>query len=349
MIINRKNYELFVLDYLEGRLSSGDELQMKQFLSCNPDIQEELIGIETSFNLSESSVTINKSSLYKSFNDIPSVSPENFEEFCVAYYEGDLDVKSASLLEEYIGQQPVLRALFDLHGKLKYIPDLELKYPKKGSLKKLAITRGRRIIYSAITAIAASIVVILFLNLPGHRHPVEQLISQEGLHGNVRGSSPAIEKSTKTKHTFLRSKSTAKIHFKGIVKQIAAVDSTNSRQHEKVVLASMQPMLPSLKDILPDPVVDIHQVTNDPLDSGEIVMQDSSPINSQADKSSRNIKARNTLLWNVLHFGINSINSLTENDLALRTEKNSAGKLSEIELQSDNFEISRKIGRNMQN
>jgi len=42
MIINRKNYEQYVLDYLEGRLDHNVMLLMKHFLLENPDIEEEI-------------------------------------------------------------------------------------------------------------------------------------------------------------------------------------------------------------------------------------------------------------------------------------------------------------------
>jgi hypothetical protein len=45
MIINKENYELYAIDYIDGNLSPSQERQMEQFLSKNPAIKKELKGL----------------------------------------------------------------------------------------------------------------------------------------------------------------------------------------------------------------------------------------------------------------------------------------------------------------
>ena len=41
-MINRNNYEEYLLLYLDGELSQGETLQVEAFLGANPDLAEEL-------------------------------------------------------------------------------------------------------------------------------------------------------------------------------------------------------------------------------------------------------------------------------------------------------------------
>ncbi len=337
-----------MLDYLEGRLSAGEEQQMKQFLSGNPDIEEEVNDYDTSFNIRKITSSIPKSTLIKSFSDITSVSPENFQEFCVAYYEGDLDAKSSSLLKGYLELHSELKGMFEFYGRLKFTPDQQVRFPNKMQLKKQVISIRRRISIVA-AGVAAAVFFSLLIIWQGNIQPFVQVISQEKQISPKKMTSLSYDKLSAPNHSLAKNTFAPNRIINRQREQLAAIDSNTTRQHEKVILASMQPILPSIKKVLPGSE-DIEQVTIESPQFSEVNIPQDQQINKPTvDKQSRIYNIRNNLLWSALHFSINSINSLTENDLALHTEKNSSGKLSEIALQNDNFEITRKIGRNMQN
>ena len=46
MNVNRDNYESWFLDYLDGRLDAGQTGMLMSFLEFNPDLKEELEGME---------------------------------------------------------------------------------------------------------------------------------------------------------------------------------------------------------------------------------------------------------------------------------------------------------------
>ena len=58
-MVSKENYEIWMMDYLDGTLSDTDEATLLQFLEENPQLKEELNGLdntilkptETSFNL----------------------------------------------------------------------------------------------------------------------------------------------------------------------------------------------------------------------------------------------------------------------------------------------------------
>jgi hypothetical protein len=64
MAINRTNYEAYLIDYLEGNLSAGDQNMVQAFLLSNPDIQEELDGLSQTVLPPMDDVLDNKQDLY---------------------------------------------------------------------------------------------------------------------------------------------------------------------------------------------------------------------------------------------------------------------------------------------
>ncbi|MEL6941082.1 MAG: hypothetical protein AAFO82_00300 [Bacteroidota bacterium] len=72
MLINKSNYELFALDYIEGNLDARALKAMKAFLQAHPDIESEIESMQAAmftFEADESIVYDNKSSLLKEENE----------------------------------------------------------------------------------------------------------------------------------------------------------------------------------------------------------------------------------------------------------------------------------------
>jgi hypothetical protein len=344
MNIDKNNYQLFILDFLEDRLSGEEEVSIRKFLAMNPDIQDEVNSLETHIPEQKINFCINKSDLYKTFANVHSVTPENFEEFCIAYYEGDLDKRSAKLLEEYIKKQPSLEHLFLMHSKLHFSPDQNIKFQGKRSLRKYILTPAFTFRYSAILAAAASIILFLFLNINHGENSSPVSLHTQSLKNNEKPVKNDIYNGQNPDH--LKDHALFNKRSDNSRDLFASIDSSNSRQYEKVVLASMQPKIPDLHNFRREshtvlPAIKIATASIESLTASTVAIpQKSREIRTSKDRG---------IMETILHIGIKSINSLTENNLDLYTEKNSAGKLSEFALQNENFGITRKIGKNMQN
>ena len=91
MIFNRENYELFVLDFLDGKLSPEDSELFARFLNDHPDILEEVMYIEQ-IRLSPGDISYPDKDLLKknSVAEPVRVSPAEFSNYCIAYIEDDL-------------------------------------------------------------------------------------------------------------------------------------------------------------------------------------------------------------------------------------------------------------------
>jgi hypothetical protein len=105
MNINRNNYELYFVDYLDGNLSDREIRMLEDFLLINPDLRTELEGTEK-IVLSPGMIVFNQKELLKKPDLTLPVNEINFEDFCVAEAEGDLNDKQRSGLYNYIQKYP---------------------------------------------------------------------------------------------------------------------------------------------------------------------------------------------------------------------------------------------------
>jgi len=106
MEINRRNYEAYLLDLLEGRLSAEEQQKIRDFLLLNPDCAEGIDEVEP-WILEKSSIAFPvKEQLKKEFPDASSFLTEtNFDLFSIARLEGDLTMEQerdhSTMVEEY--------------------------------------------------------------------------------------------------------------------------------------------------------------------------------------------------------------------------------------------------------
>lgn len=110
MKINRDNYEIFAIDYIDGTLSKAEKALFESFLSENPDIKEEMKGLDETILEAGPVSSDLKEELYR--NDLPS--DEELEQMMVARLEKDLSSKEENQLLQWIKQYPDLKKNWSL-------------------------------------------------------------------------------------------------------------------------------------------------------------------------------------------------------------------------------------------
>lgn len=174
MKISRENYELFFIDYLDGILTDQMICELEEFLLLNPDLREELEGMEKAMLSPEDFSFPDKDILRKIDVDFP-VSEKNFVDHCVAYLEGDLDHPGSIAFQTFIKTHPEYQKELALYREAYLSPDSSVIYEDKIKLKKAIPFAGRFYFLSALSAAAAiALLVIVFWNY----QPPEIMISQ---------------------------------------------------------------------------------------------------------------------------------------------------------------------------
>lgn len=164
MQIDRSNYELWLIDWLDGNL---DEVRIKQlqfFLNENPDLKTEFDEIEM-VKLSPSG----KSFAHK--NDLrkmpANISESQFEYLSAAYLENDLSPDQQSELNESIEIDPGKKRTFEMMQKMKLSP-IEVIFTRKSRLIKR--TAAQKVIWLSLIGLSAaaiiSIVIITYFPKP---------------------------------------------------------------------------------------------------------------------------------------------------------------------------------------
>jgi hypothetical protein len=154
---DRTNYEIWLVDYLDGILNDEQAGQLLSFLDDNPDIKEEFDGL-SAISLPFSEVSFgNKNSLKRSAADL---SDSQIDLLFAASLENDLSAVQIAELEEAICGNKEREKSAQLFSVTKLSPP-ELSYPHKKKLKKL--TPAQKVIrISAIGLSAAATILIMF-------------------------------------------------------------------------------------------------------------------------------------------------------------------------------------------
>jgi hypothetical protein len=168
--LNRHNYEVFYLDFLEGNLNEEGTAQLLRFLDENPDLKLEdenfeiigtsIIQLDDSF----------KNDLKQLDFELDEVNQTTINSFLIAQFEHLLSTKKEKEVEAFLIRQPNYKIAQKQIKSTFLVPDLSINYPDKKGLKK----SETRYLWPIISSIAA-ILVILFLVMNPTSIPSEGL------------------------------------------------------------------------------------------------------------------------------------------------------------------------------
>lgn len=162
MDINRHNYEAFLLDLLEGKLSAEEERELNEFLKQHPEHVVELPENEL-FNLEKRPISFPyKDQLKKAFPaaDTP-FTVANFDMFSVARMEGDLSPKQEKEHELTVERDPSKLEEWKSWQKTRLVPE-QIHYHGKRKLKRRKGINGR-VLWLTVLSTAATLTLLFIL------------------------------------------------------------------------------------------------------------------------------------------------------------------------------------------
>jgi len=182
MEINRSNYEIWFIDYLDGKLNDKQVELLNTFLSDNRDLKDELNEI-MDIRLNPVEIKFSgKSVITKKPADISDIQ---FDYLCAGYVENNLSDEELNELNDILLNNPEKERNLDIFKKLKLTPP-DVRYRNK--YKLLQRTPLRKVITLSIiglsTAASIAIMISLFANLSNEqqsgRNDYSKLIRNEG-------------------------------------------------------------------------------------------------------------------------------------------------------------------------
>jgi hypothetical protein len=155
--INRNNYEIYFIDYFDGKPDAIREEELLAFLRANPDLKEEFDRFTAVQTEPDPGVHFNgKDRLKKN-----TITHFNYKTWMTGYVENDLTEEQKREVENFLSGNPELHPELGLFQLARFTPDSSVTYSDKKELK-----RGGRVIslFSVLRPVAAAAaVVVLFL------------------------------------------------------------------------------------------------------------------------------------------------------------------------------------------
>jgi len=163
MNINKDNYEIYILDYYEGKLNESQTQELLAFVNKNPDVKAEFDAFENISLTEDASIQFDfKECLKKeAISSSRMINLINYHEFFIADSEGDLSISQKSQLEKFRLLHPNLNNEYHLFQLTKLSADKTIVFENKHQLKKFSIFNipiNKKIFYQT-----ASIAATLFI------------------------------------------------------------------------------------------------------------------------------------------------------------------------------------------
>lgn len=154
-MINRNNYEEFLLMYVDNELTAQERATVELFVQQNPDLLPELETLQqTVLSANDEILLEDKSGLLKTNSGI---GIDNYEEYFLLDIDGELDAKGKNEVEKFVLQHPQLQSEFTLLQQTVLEPE-QLIFADKQSLYR----KEERVIPFAWMRLAAAAAVIGF-------------------------------------------------------------------------------------------------------------------------------------------------------------------------------------------
>jgi len=161
---DRSNYEIWLIDWLDGNLDGEQAELLMAFLDENPDLKEEADSLAATRLSPKKEKPFRKDLLKKASADLSS---PQIEYLSAAYLENDLSSSQVKELEENLSQNSENKKIFDIIQRTRLKPPV-VHYKHKNLLMKE--TRGKRILRFTLTGLSAAavvaILIISFIALP---------------------------------------------------------------------------------------------------------------------------------------------------------------------------------------
>jgi hypothetical protein len=154
MQIDRSNYEIWLIDWLDGNLSELQVEQVQAFLKENPDIKEDfddMDRVRDAMHCVSNETFPYKDHLKKKASEI---SESQFDYLCVAFLENDLSADQQTGLKESMEQDREKKKSFELIQKMKISP-ADIRYKHKNKLIRRTVAQNViRLSFIGLTAAA---------------------------------------------------------------------------------------------------------------------------------------------------------------------------------------------------
>lgn len=347
MTINRHNYEMFLIDYLDGKLNPLLVAELMDFLEQNPAIKEELEGLQDAVLVGETTEYPNKSDLKKK-SFLKNGIDNEFEYLCISSVEGSLSDEEKVTLDRIIENNIEKRNEFEAFKKSVVEPDQALVFKNKSQLKRTKIVPFRYSTLKLTIGVAASITLLLGIYSIGkmltHVNPADEISPLQIASSELQiNSSVTVKKTSPSTIININAISGKKEKkYKEPLKD-SIVENSNKAKEEFIPnrISGLEP-----KEILLSQTPQIERIaikttnyinTSDILNEHLYAMQEN------------NVSSSNTKeigVFEIIQYGVQKFGRLIGKDIKLNAKKDKKGNIEKIDFESNLIAFSTPIRKN---
>ncbi|MFP4663332.1 MAG: hypothetical protein ACLFM1_02790 [Bacteroidales bacterium] len=164
--ITKHNYEAYLLDFSEGKLSKKDALALEHFLKENPELDADIFDTNAYRLTADSSVSFGNKLSLKRDEKMPEFNKR--DSLLIGLLEDELDPEDKEAAEKLISEDDQALDEFELYRKTKLQADTDISFDGKNKLKKKTpVITLRSTAYASVAAAFTGLLAfgILHLNL----------------------------------------------------------------------------------------------------------------------------------------------------------------------------------------
>lgn len=155
-MINRNNYEEYLLMFIDGELSPAEAKAVEAFIQANPDLKDELELLQQTVLQPEESITFSgKDLLYRKEEGIHL---NNYQEYFLLYVDEELNPSEKESVETFVLKNPELQDEFTLL-KQTVLPKEAIIFTNKEVLYRKEEKRRPVVISMRWASLAAAIMI----------------------------------------------------------------------------------------------------------------------------------------------------------------------------------------------
>ena len=344
-LINKKNFNKFCIDKIEGNFSVREVRFFDDYLKKNPNSQQD-------FNLFKE--TILHPDLSASFENKQELKKLNFdadfEQAEVAYLEKDLSISERKRFELFLSQNSQKQKEYRLFEKTILEPDKAVVFEDKMLLKKYFLSKTNKVKKIFFYVSSAAAVVLFFFAFSYYQNLLK---TETGVISNINSTENRVSFSNSA--AFINSQANRKKYFDS---KDYGLKQKRPRIKRQIVINKKQPKI-SIKPIQTFRNV---QFANN-YDKNIIISPKTYRLKKYQEQkynsvpqaiaqtfSEKVIKPENTTqsvsLWDLAKAGLRAINNLTGSKMELEKQCVQSGNVEILAFNSKNFDFSTKIKKN---
>ena len=364
--IGKDNYERYMVDYLDGQLSTGEAQELMRFLHNNPHLEEELRGLEMTYLHPEQEKCPGKEQLKQNLT-LDDAGYTHFDELCISRLEGNLTSGQARVFDRMAEASTQRQHTWSLYRKTKLVPDASVVFEGKDALRQKAPGKKTpihkpliRSLYPYVAAAASVILLVgLYVLLPSPQSvsessPIAKYISAGGEPSatHIGNSAEALADpdvpdpnaiASQIDYNKLSSKLNVEVQQQlppspGTIAQDIQMQPLKARYG---INANVQPVYAALQiPVLP---VEEFRERGGTFDSYRKMERF---LNRRVSNTLASTAERTDFsLWDVAGAGLKGISKVTGKELALERHYNADGELRRLALKTESFSFSTRVNK----